>query len=270
MRYVDIDLLKLPKGWKERAVKAAKAVADGEDPDDHSKVWTDLKGQLSELFPEKKCWFCETMVDRADNAVDHFRPKKRVADASLPHSGYRWLAFEPSNFRYACTFCNSRRKGVDTAGGKADRFPLSDETVRRYKKGDTGIETPVLLDPCDLDDWRLLGCQQEDGQPCPATTVPGEVTRVEQSIGIYHLDYGPTVTRRHTLAVNFIGQIDLAKDLFPGSLSDMSQRTLFQKSAKLIRRAIQRNADFSGEMIFLLKAERHSEHPWIDNLLEGA
>ncbi|MCX8568789.1 hypothetical protein [Aminobacter sp. MET-1] len=184
MRHVDIEELKLPKGWKARAEAAAKAVDAGGDPEDYANVWRVLKDRLADLLPEKKCWYCEVAVDRADNAVDHYRPKGRVSDAAKEHKGYRWLAFEPSNFRYSCTWCNSRRKGVDTAGGKGDRFPLVYEPDRRYSKTDVGPERPALLDPCDLDDWKLLGCRQESGESCPASTNKVDIDRAEQSIKI--------------------------------------------------------------------------------------
>lgn len=59
-------------------------------------VWRDLKDGLANLLHDK-CWYCETAVDRSDNAVDHFRPKGRVSDAANPHAGLplvygqRWL-----------------------------------------------------------------------------------------------------------------------------------------------------------------------------------
>src|SRR5579862_926047 len=112
MRYIDPMRLRLPDGWLARAAKAAAAVLGGADPDDHAAIWKELKNELAELFNDK-CWYCEVSVPRSDNAVDHFRPKGRVSDAANKHNGYRWLAFEKSNYRYACTFCNSRRKDVD-------------------------------------------------------------------------------------------------------------------------------------------------------------
>src|SRR5690606_18184599 len=130
MRYVDLDELEMPTGWLDRAEDACAAIASGDDPEDWRHVWTEMKDRLAELLPDKKCWYCESPVDRDDNAVDHFRPKNRESDASQKHNGCRWLAFTHTNYRYACTFCNSRRKGVAnaTVGGKADRFPLLDET----------------------------------------------------------------------------------------------------------------------------------------------
>ena len=90
MRYVDRSKLVKPTGWNQRAQEATQAVANGEDPNDHGQVWRDLKNGLAGLLHDK-CWYCESPVDRSDNAVDHFRPKNRVSDAASPHAGYRWL-----------------------------------------------------------------------------------------------------------------------------------------------------------------------------------
>ena len=267
MRYIDQDELALPQGWLGQAAAAAAAVAGGAKPDDHAGVWRDLKDALAALFPEKKCWYCESPVDRADNAVDHFRPKGRVADAAKAHTGYRWLAFERRNFRYACTFCNSRRKGIanGTAGGKADRFPLRDEAARLYAPGSLTQESPILLDPCELSDWEQLGCQHENGKPCPTSQDPVERHRAEQSIAIYHLDYEPTCKQRHAAAVRLMADVEQAKLLF----GQQGMNEHFTTIAKKIRRAIDRKAPYSGDMIFLLKGQRHADHPWIQKLLEA-
>lgn len=267
MRYIDQGDLRLPDGWLERAAEASRLVAEGADPNDHADIWRELKDCLAALFPEKKCWYCESPVDRADNAVDHFRPKGRVSDAATAHSGYRWLAFCHRNFRYACTFCNSRRKDIlnGTVGGKADRFPLVEEANRLYAPGPVTQEAPVLLDPCELDDWELLGCQQENGKPCPTSSNQSERLRAEESIAIYHLDYEPTCKQRHTAAVRLISDVEQAKRLFgqPGLNEE------FSSVAKKIKRAISPKASYSGEMIFLLRGQRNADHPWIQKLLEA-
>jgi hypothetical protein len=267
LRYIDKDELAVPDDWLARATAAAAAVAGGASPDDHSLVWRDLKGALAALFPEKKCWYCESPVERADNAVDHFRPKGRVADAANPHTGYRWLAFDRSNFRYACTFCNSRRKDVvnGTAGGKSDRFPLLNEATRVYAQGPLNLEKPTLLDPCELYDWELIGCQHENGKPCATSQVPSEKLRAEESIAVYHLDYEPTCKQRHAAAVRLMADVEQAKLFF----AHLGMEDHFTTVAKKIRRAIDRKAPYSGDMIFLLKGQRHADHPWIQQLLEA-
>lgn len=267
MRYIDQDELAVPQGWLAKAQAAATEVANGADPNDFDDVWRALKDALAELFPEKKCWYCESTVDRADNAVDHFRPKGRVSDAVNPHTGYRWLAFDRRNFRYACTFCNSRRKDLvnGTAGGKADRFPLLNEGSRLYAPGPLNQEQPVLLDPCELHDWELIGCQQENGKPCPTSQDHAERYRAEESIAIYHLDYEPTCKQRHSAAIRLMADVEQAKLFF----GQQGMNEHFTAVAKKIRRAIDRKAPFSGDMIFLLKGQRHADHPWIQKLLEA-
>lgn len=183
MRYVDIAECRPANGWTVRAAAAKVAIMAGGDPDDHSGIWRELKDRLGELLHDK-CWFCETQIDRSDNAVDHFRPKKAVSGTANPHAGYRWLAFALENFRYSCTYCNSRR--VDqiggTAGGKANLFPLVNETKIVYTEGLVKDEAPALLDPCSVSDWLLLGCRTENGNPCAANDDEVTLLRVDAYI----------------------------------------------------------------------------------------
>lgn len=112
MRYINLDQLELPDSWQ---VRADAAIAD--EPGkikDHSDVWRDLKRPLMKLSHDK-CYYCEIVQERSDGAVDHFRPKSK----------YPWSAFSPSNYRFACTFCNSVRsdKESEKTGGKEKIFP---------------------------------------------------------------------------------------------------------------------------------------------------
>lgn len=270
MRYIDLDKLRMPDGWLARAQVARLAVSGGEDPNGHGDVWRELKSGMSELS-EFKCWYCESPADRDDNAVDHFRPKKRVSDALEEHLGYRWLAFEKDNYRLACTFCNSRRIDVEfgTAGGKADRFPLIDEAKRVYQQGDLDGEEPKLLDPCEFDDCELLGCQQENGRPCAATEDLVQKDRVNISIEIYHLDRDATCKRRHSIAVGLISDIMDAQRLFDASQADVARKPEFLRVAKRIKRVISYDAPYSGEMKYLLRGQRSEKHPWMQKLLEA-
>ncbi len=269
MRYIDRKRLQLPDGWLDRAAIATKHVSNGGDPSDHAGVWRELKDGLADLFNDK-CWYCEVPITRSDNAVDHFRPKGRVSDAALEHIGYRWLAFEQSNFRYACTFCNSRRKDVEggTAGGKGDRFPLLDESQRVYTFGSVAEERPILLDPCEVGDWRLLGCKKENGKPCAVGNEIEQCTRAESSIEIYHLHHEPTCKLRHTAAVQLLSDIEEAKGLFTAAESDAAHSPAFKNAAARILKAIHVDSPFSGEMRFLLGGERDLNHPWVQELLE--
>lgn len=259
-----------PAGWLVRAQAAKDAVANGADPNDHGAVWRDLKDGLAHLLHDK-CWYCESYVDRSDNAVDHFRPKGRVSDATNPHTGYRWLAFDESNYRYACTYCNSRRKDLEngTVGGKADRFPLVNEAQRVYNIGSVAAEQPLLLDPCELTDWRLLGCHQENGQPCAASDNLLARRRAEASIEIYHLNYEPTCKRRHAAAVQLMADVDEGKRLFELATQDPTRAADFKAVAGRLRRAIDRESAYSGDMHFLLRGQRSEAHPWIQEIIEA-
>jgi len=269
MRYVDIDTLRPPNGWPARALNAKRAVMGGVEPNDYGNIWRELKDSLADLLNDK-CWFCEVSIVRSDNAVDHFRPKGRVSDAAEEHFGYRWLAFTKENFRYACTYCNSRRIDVEnaTAGGKADRFPLLDETTRVYAEGPLDLEAPVLLDPCVWNDCKLLGSQVEDGRPCATSSEPTEKYRAEQSIEIYHLHHEPTCRLRHGTTVQLISDIESGKRQFLLSSQDPTKEIDFNTVAKKILRTISPGAPFSGDMRFIMRGQRHSDHPWIQDLLE--
>ena len=270
MRYVDRQMLQLPVGWPERADGARRSVADGVDPNSHSNVWRELKDGLARLHHEK-CWYCEVPIERSDNAVDHFRPKRRVSDAAREHRGYRWLAFDTENLRYACTFCNSRRKDVggQTAGGKGDRFPLLDERKRVYNEGPIDGEEPVLLDPCTYSDCMLLGCRREDGTPCAATEDPIGKGRAEESIEMYHLHHQATCKRRHAEAVKLLADVEEGKRRFALASESRQREVDFQGVARRILRSISSKAPFSGDMRFLVRGERSGEHPWVQQLLES-
>lgn len=268
MRYVDIAKLEIPEQWHERAKVAADAVAAGADPGDYGQIWRDLKDTLGSYFYDK-CWYCEMKIPRSDNAVDHFRPKGRVSDAAN-HPGYRWLAFELRNFRYSCTFCNSRRKDVEggTAGGKSDRFPLLDETRRLYAPGPLSQEKPVLLDPCNVADACLIGCKWESGKPCAATQEPVKVARVKASVEILHLDHDPTCKLRHGIALQLKEDVEEGKRQFDLLAKGEGDEEAFNKVMERIQRTIGHDAQFSGDMRFVLKGFRSAEHPWIQDLIE--
>jgi hypothetical protein len=112
---------------------------------------------------------------RSDNAVDHYRPKSRVAECPK-HPGYWWLAFDWTNYRFSCTFCNSLRRDdqTESLGGKKDRFPLRDESRRAFGPDDTlDDEEPVLLDPTWFGDPPILWFD-EDGRATENPSVASE------------------------------------------------------------------------------------------------
>jgi uncharacterized protein (TIGR02646 family) len=169
--------------------------------------WALIKNALKAAAFDK-CWYCEALDQRADGAVDHFRPKGRVHECKH-HPGYWWLAFDVANYRFCCTYCNSGRSRVDvesntiSKGGKQDQFPLIDESRRVSDPniGSINNEAPVLLDPlnpldCALLTFDLDGKAHASVDKCEA---PIEYDRVERTIAIYHLNDPVLVKARKKL-----------------------------------------------------------------------
>ncbi|PDS28226.1 hypothetical protein [Rhizobium phaseoli] len=270
MRWIDQEKIELPEGWIAKAAAAKKKMEDEDlKPDDLADVWTGLKNNFATLS-DKRCWICEAPAARSDNAIDHFRPKNRVAEALKKPSGYKWLAFDYRNFRYICTFCNSRRCDVNggTAGGKADHFPLRDESVRAYlETDDLDDEEPMLLDPCDEADWRLLGCSVESGHPVAATDDAHDVERVNVSIDLYHLHQDALKKLRLTQIRDLDQKISYAKDRYDEMDGTPKRKKKFKFALMAIQRAISPGADFSGEMYNHVKKRRDNDYPWLQSLV---
>lgn len=216
MRYINNRLLKLPEGWDDKAAAAREAVEAGRKTvNQQSEVWGELKPRLANLS-NYQCWYCQVKQERSDNAVDHFRPKNRVADTAPAHEGYWWLAFDCTNFRYSCTFCNSQRKNPKTGetGGKGDKFPLLEESLRAKNPGEEDNESPLLLDPCVVQDTLLLDFLN-NGEPCAKyPDHPIKKLRAEESIKLYHLNHPGLVERRRILAARIKSWINRANRIY--------------------------------------------------------
>lgn len=209
MRFIDASSIAgcLPEGWEERARDTLEAIRAGAPEtrastiNHHQDLWKELKPLLEKLS-HKKCWYCESAERRSDYAVDHFRPKNRVAETG--NDGYWWLAFDCTNYRLACTYCNSRRVDRDggTSGGKQDHFPLLDESSRATCEADClEDEQVVLLDPLRPGDPLLLDFR-DDGMPRPVYNKnehPVLHKRAIVSIDLYHLQHQDIVEARALL-----------------------------------------------------------------------
>lgn len=134
--------------------------------------------------------------DRSDNPIDHFRPKNKVVECD-GHPGYWWLAFDWRNYRFTCTYCNSRRVNIETAGAKHDHFPLLQPAIWDMCETDCNNEKPTLLDPCDIDDCSLLTFNINDyASVITDDETLEEYIRAVRSIELYHLNYNPTKRAR--------------------------------------------------------------------------
>jgi uncharacterized protein (TIGR02646 family) len=94
---------------------------------------------------EYKCCYCEKVVPRKFNDVEHYRPKgraNRTPGCTKTH-GYWWLAYSWNNLLFACNFCNRT--------GKNDDFPLDvGSTSLSPEEYAPGKEIPLLINPRQL------------------------------------------------------------------------------------------------------------------------
>ncbi len=154
-----------PPGFDEQMEPHRKAVADlvavGEVPVFDANLWQDHKKHFSDVQHDK-CGFCEAYVSATDHgAVEHYRPKGSVSTlveegkeidsgprlrgrrvAPFKHGplcdGYWWLAYEWTNWLFACKICNS--------SWKLDLFPLAGAPKPRSTS--PGVDDrPLLLNP---------------------------------------------------------------------------------------------------------------------------
>jgi hypothetical protein len=66
-----------------------------------------------------------------------------------------------------------------------------------------------------------------------------------------------------------MSDVDEGKRLFEQVTQDSGREPDFKTVAARLRRAIDRDAPFSGDMHFLLRGQRSEDHPWIQDLLEA-
>lgn len=289
MRFIDTSSLVLPDGWEAKA-KAALAEVATLDAAERAKainaraaIWAELKPAL-QVLSHNKCWYCESVDRRSDNAVDHFRPKNSVkGSARFPaapgHAGYWWLAFNPRNYRFSCTFCNSIRKSVaGTSGGKQDYFPLWDEGHRdRLPEDDRDLdlrlglaedaldlELPILLDPTNLADTDALWFE-DSGGVVPRPRRPGEPdssyecwkARADESIDYYHLRHPDIIEARQLLAREILAFAREA-DKWLGRLEQgvPGARAELNCKMKLLRKRLQAESEYSAAAHCVLRGMR--------------
>jgi len=283
VRYIDPQLVgqNLPNGWDQQAQQAENAVASAQPLDKsaevnrHSQVWKDLKDTLKRASRDK-CWYCESIDIRSDNAVDHFRPKNAVAECP-GHEGYWWLAFKWENYRFCCTFCNCRRvdQATGQGGGKADHFPLKDEAARAKTPADNlAAEEPLLLDPSVAADPGLLWFD-ETGQAVPSPVCGGDPDgyphkRATTSIRLHHLNHTDVVERRKALCFETRQRVEDADRYFKKYMEgDGTARGAFEGAVRDLVSRLAAGAAYSATVRAMLKGLR-GKHPVVEVILDAA
>lgn len=154
-----------PAGFDaRREVRRARAavealVAAGQEPraSDFPALWKDYKHVFAQAQGGGKCAYCETRVRGGyAGSVEHYRPKAGVVvfarrgnrkdGAGAPprrrvrtriRPGYWWLAYEWSNWLYACDRCNAWKGG---------QFPIQGRR-RRLRPGMEAGEHGTIINP---------------------------------------------------------------------------------------------------------------------------
>lgn len=259
MRHIDQNKIEPDGSWDSIAVAEETKVQAGISVGKCAPVWGATKTRLKKVS-YGKCWYCESRQERADNSVDHYRPK----------SLYPWLAFKLSNFRYACTFCNSRRTNPETgaSGGKGNHFPLFNGP-RATKPAQLNAEDTVLLDPCRGADPGLLDFR-DDGRPCAKyPDKPRRCARAKQSIRYYHLDHPDLVESRRQVALQIKDWIDGADAIYDEiDQGDPKKECAFSSFVDSICRALGDGAEFSAFARRIVDGYR--DRSWVEALLQFA
>ena len=199
-----------------------------------SHVWTGFKKYLAQMS-YGKCWYSESHDPQSFFDVDHFRPKAEAqrSEGGLRDDGYPWLAFDWDNFRYSAGRSNrlSTDEYTDLTVGKGSWFPLChDSPVADWGNRDTISEHPILLDPTNPHDMRLLTVGALGSIEPSAICVGTSRDRVTKSAKYYGLNL-PLLTEARSKVMREIeemveillqtvataNKVPLAADLLPVS-----------------------------------------------------
>jgi hypothetical protein len=256
VRHVDLTRLIVPVAWEKKADRLrAKAKSDhdaGRRPAFNAEWWRDedIRNALIALS-SSKCWYCETLIDGNNPDVDHWRPKASVRGIPA-HPGYWWLAYEPSNFRISCKFCNSNsQRGQDGAPRptKMDHFPLLDEAARVFdSESSCQGEQPLLLDPTQVADCSLLGFTANGlvARHPYAPIVPADSCRPTRTIDILDLNRTGLRERRSQT----IGKVARLVEL-------LGSEAVPSFGVELISEMIAQSAAHSQAALAALRAHQH-------------
>ena len=276
MRHVVYDLrkLNLREGWAADAENVNAEILAEPDPkkraaiiDGNDNLWREVKHELAKIFGSK-CWYTESKQEGTDTDVDHFRPKKRVAEVKNkenPHFGYWWLAFKLNNYRFSCIYANRRRRDVESGevGGKADHFPLCDEACRAMTpEDDWEEEQPLLLDPCKATDVSLITFK-DDGEAMPRygkEKRPRSFERADVSIELYNINHSDFIKARIELRDDMDELIiDVAKYYKKLETGDATHEHAYESAVKKLIKMRDKNSPYSSFCIAYLEKYRHKE-----------
>jgi hypothetical protein len=244
---------RLKRAHKKLARRTPTADRQGAVESNGLRKWSPLKRFLTTRLG-KKCWYTEAEPIGCHLVIDHYRP----------FSEYWWLAYDPENFRVACSFANSPEFNElhNCAGGKGDQFPLLAPGLKAKGKNKLRQERPVILDPCTSEDCDLLAFQQT-GIPALNPTHNGDAAaaqRVDQSLILLNLDHPDFNSKREQLYHAISEDVQTHEELPVGA------QTRNVIKARLASR-ISPRAPFSSAARQFLQFYRNLD--WVQDILNG-
>lgn len=273
MRFIDYTLLEIPDNWL--------VLARNELGNQANSPWSYLK-LIFEGIVGKKCWYSESLNVGADNDLDHFRPKgqqvksltSKFADLEedvwqqvniAARIGYQFMQFESINYRYACTFVNSPRKGSNgKTRGKSNFFPLKNDSSIASDLANIENEVFCLLDPCKENDVELMQFNSL-GEIEPNKSIEilsWDYCRVKVSVEVYHLHYYLFRDSRIEVWNQVKEHIILADELKPSNIAQQ-QTNQFKYHIKKLAEKIKKIAEYSAVAIDCIRFYK-GEYPWLN------
>jgi len=264
MRYIDKERFNdcKPINWDTDATAWSLRVERSATPKDIissiGNKWSLLKPGFINEYGDK-CWYSESPRIGTDFDVDHYWPKGRVknldgeivANDSGPHTGYWWKAYDVKNYRYSCIFSNRSRGG----GGKVDYFPISNENNRAWTKDcQSDYSFRVILDPCDIEDVKLLSFEIEPGKVHPSVTEEEDEVgffRVQNSNILLNLDHETIVPHRLEIIKGTKAALRCLKLTFQLDDNDLDEedRAGIIEAKDKLKRLCDRKSPFSASAI---------------------
>lgn len=215
-------------------------------------VWRGFSKYLKKMS-YGKCWYSESNDPQAFFDVDHFRPKleaKRTETVVDAH-GYEWLAFDWHNFRLSSQRANrlSTDEDTDEVVGKGSWFPLIEGSPKAcWEDRCVKDEKPMLLDPVDKDDVRLIDVRS-DGYIVPSQICLGtSEKRVDKTIELYGLNL-PGIREARMQVIRNV--TELHETLFEmieavqGQPDGVADKQPIQRIIKLLRKSTLPESPFS-------------------------
>jgi hypothetical protein len=207
---------------------------------------------LAELF-HGKCAYCESnFAAVAPIDIEMFRPKGGVLE-SPKHPGYWWLAMVWENMLPSCPDCNRVRDHDGIKSGKANRFPLEDESKRALKPGGEKKEKPLLLDPCvDFPEDHLVFD--------PNGTVVSDTPRGQVTISVLGLNR-PALVKARAGAARFVIPIVKTAELVMNRIRGRAERKRIEEEVAKLKALCEPSEEFAALKRQLVK-------PVLDRILK--